>query len=182
MLTSSVFLIMVVLLDVPQMLEPDLLIHEEWGLELTESVLKVSEEGRAHVVVTNNSGWTLQVASDTLLGQAVDMVIVDGDEDSRLEDANSVVDDVPFSTVCSPPDDSLCRSEIWRIDADVEEEDRKCRLLEMVDLSELANPEQGEVLQNFLAEHHQAFSIDPGERGETELVQFEIDTGDAAPR
>ncbi len=48
-----------VLKDLPQMLEPDPSVREEWGLELTESVLEVSEEGRAHVVVTNNSGWTL---------------------------------------------------------------------------------------------------------------------------
>ena len=168
--------------DSPQMLEPDPSIREDWGLELTESVLKVSEGGTAHVVVTNNSGWTQQVASDTLLGQAVDTVIVAGGEDSHLGDTDSIGDDVPSSTVYCPPDDGSCHSEIWRVNADVDEEDRKRRLLEMVDLSGLADPEQGEFLRKFLTENHQVFSIDPGERGETDMVQFEVDTGDAAPR
>ena len=37
-------------------------------------------------------------------------------------------------------------------------------------------------LEEFLAEHHQAFSLDPGERGETDLIQMDIDTGDVSPR
>ena len=32
-----------------------------------------------------------------------------------------------------------------------------------------------------MADHHQAFSVEDGERGETDLVQMEIDTGDSAP-
>lgn len=39
----------------------------------------------------------------------------------------------------------------------------KHRLLEMVEVSGLLNPEQAECLKNFLADHHQVFSIDPGE-------------------
>lgn len=33
----------------------------------------------------------------------------------------------------------------------------------------------------FLMDNHKAFSLEVGERGET-VVQFEIDTGDTAPK
>lgn len=39
-----------------------------------------------------------------------------------------------------------------------------------------------ETLFKFLVEHHDAFSLDEGERGETNLIQMEIDTGTAAPK
>lgn len=37
---------------------------------------------------------------------------------------------------------------------------------------------------DFLADHHMAFCLEDGERGETDLVQLQIETGDAlqAPR
>ena len=36
--------------------------------------------------------------------------------------------------------------------------------------------------KEFLGRHHQAFCLEPGERGETDLVQMEINTLDTAPR
>lgn len=37
-------------------------------------------------------------------------------------------------------------------------------------------------LHRLLEEYHSAFSLDEGERGETDLVEMEIHTGDASPR
>ena len=37
-------------------------------------------------------------------------------------------------------------------------------------------------LCNFLPDHHKAFSLEEGERGETDLIQMEIDTGNACPK
>ena len=39
-----------------------------------------------------------------------------------------------------------------------------------------------EKLQGFLEKHHLAFCLEPGERGETDLVQFQIDTADSSPQ
>ena len=60
--------------------------------------------------------------------------------------------------------------------------EQKHKLLEMVGVSGLLDTEQEESFRNFLAEHHKAFCIDPGERGETDLVQLEVDTEDATPQ
>ena len=44
-------------------------------------------------------------------------------------------------------------------------------------------PEEGKrTLFEFLTNHHKAFCLEENERGETDLVQFEIDTVDAAPK
>ena len=45
---------------------------------------------------------------------------------------------------------------------------------------DLRKPE--EELLAFLANHHEAFSLEEGERGETGLVQLEINTGDSPPK
>ena len=46
---------------------------------------------------------------------------------------------------------------------------------------DLPTPEK-KLLCQFLTENHLAFSLEKGERGETDLIQMEIDTGDATPR
>ena len=46
----------------------------------------------------------------------------------------------------------------------------------------LLDEEQVRSLHEFLGEHHQAFCLEDGEQGETDLVEMEIHTGDAPPR
>ena len=55
-------------------------------------------------------------------------------------------------------------------------------LCELVGRPELLTPEQTEKLHQFLGEHHEAFCLNPEERGETDLVTMGINTGDAPPR
>jgi len=54
------------------------------------------------------------------------------------------------------------------------------KLLDLLGDPELEEAEKTR-LQEFLASNHQAFCIEDGERGETELVQMEINTGDSTP-
>lgn len=58
---------------------------------------------------------------------------------------------------------------------------RKRRLREVVPEPQLLDPVQ-EQLFDFLIDHHQAFCLDGQERGETDLVQLHIDTGDTPPK
>lgn len=51
----------------------------------------------------------------------------------------------------------------------------------MIRTAETPEPGQSE-LTKLLEERHGAFSLEEGERGETSLVEMEIDTGDASPR
>ena len=43
-------------------------------------------------------------------------------------------------------------------------------------------PDELQQLKDFLIDHHDVFSLEEGERGETGIVQLEIDTGDAPPQ
>lgn len=43
-------------------------------------------------------------------------------------------------------------------------------------------PEEQGLLRERLEEYHDAFSLEPSERGETDLVQFQIETGGATPK
>lgn len=64
---------------------------------------------------------------------------------------------------------------------DKEAERRK----KMVDIfhQDLEVPEEAkEQLLQFLQEHHVSFALEEHERGDTDLIQLEIDTGDATPR
>ena len=58
---------------------------------------------------------------------------------------------------------------------------RCLRLEEILEGPDLPNPEKKTLLK-FLANHHHAFCLEEGERGETDLIQMQIDTGDARPK
>ena len=47
--------------------------------------------------------------------------------------------------------------------------------------SNLTTKEQQQML-SFLKDYHDVFSLDDGDRGETDLVEMTIETGDAVPR
>jgi len=73
-------------------------------------------------------------------------------------------------------------SELVRRVMSVEEEQaRRKKLLEQLEEPHLPESEKKQ-LRDFLADHHEAFSLEEGERGETDLIQMEIDTGDACPK
>ena len=63
----------------------------------------------------------------------------------------------------------------------MQEELRKEKLKEVIGELDLPQEEK-EAFQSFLVKHHRAFCLEDGERGETELIRMEIDTGDAHPR
>ena len=54
-------------------------------------------------------------------------------------------------------------------------EERKRRLCEIIGNPELLMGKQTEKLHQFLAKHHDVFSLDPNECGETDLLTMQID-------
>ena len=59
---------------------------------------------------------------------------------------------------------------------------RQQKLLESIGTLETLTPAQQQKLTDFLKEHNTAFALEEGERGETDLVEMHINTGDAAPQ
>ena len=60
--------------------------------------------------------------------------------------------------------------------------ERKQKLREMISKSKLLDERQMEDLLNLITCHHAAFSLDSQNRGETDLIEMEIHTGEEAPR
>ena len=58
---------------------------------------------------------------------------------------------------------------------------RKEKLIETLKTKDTLQPDEKLKLTIMLQEHHQVFALEDGERGETDLIQFSIDTGDACP-
>ena len=64
----------------------------------------------------------------------------------------------------------------------VESVGRKQQLAERIHISDLADPTQREELMQFLLECQDVFCVEELERGETNLLEMKIDTGDAVPK
>ena len=135
--------------------------EEMSGLKLEEAVVNQQENVPANVVITNYSGFTQTLASGTCVGIAEEAQVLDSEADKPDHDNEEEATVIRRITSLSP-------------------EERKQLLLEMVKLPELEASESKKV-RKFLAEHHDIFSLEDGERGETNLTQLVINTGDAAP-
>ena len=65
----------------------------------------------------------------------------------------------------------------------VKSKSERCQLIrDAVGKPDLLDEEQTQRLHNLLEVFHDTFSLDESERGETDLVEMEIQTGEAAPR
>ena len=74
----------------------------------------------------------------------------------------------------------LSGGHVFHITGELRDECRRKKLLELLGDPDIP-PEEKEQLLEFLASNHEAFSLEEGERGETDLVEMVIDTGDAPP-
>lgn len=62
-----------------------------------------------------------------------------------------------------------------------QDDERRRKLLEVLRLQDVPQADAKQ-LYTFLANNHDMFSLEDGERGETSLVTMEIDAGDARPQ
>ena len=53
--------------------------------------------------------------------------------------------------------------------------------METLDLGDQLGPGETNKHGEMLQENHRAFALEEDERGETDLIQFAVDTGDAQP-
>ena len=115
----------------------------------------------SEVLLSNHSGFTCHLDAEEFLGTAV-----------------------PAEVVNPPSPDAVgtfAITTVTRQQADLEEESRRKKLRESLEEPDLPRPEKDALLE-FIGSYHHVFSLEDGERGETDLVQMEINTGDAAPR
>ena len=132
------------------------------GLQLEPSLLSVSPEDGVLAVVNNPTGCSMLLEEGTLLGEATPVSLVESAPDTRD----------PVSDI--PEDLSALRwiqtqPTAWR----------QQKLVDSLGSLETLTAVQQQKLLDFFKEHHTAFALEEGERGETDLVELHIDTGEA---
>lgn len=137
----------------------------EFGIVFSEWLFQIQLDRQAQVTVANKTGCTRHVDSGSRLAYAVEVQVVEGCDGCEVLGSG-------FDRTATGPPPDLKQCIVWWVDTT---DDRRCKLLEVVDISTSLGPEQVECLRDFLAEHHQAFCIESGQCSEMKLVQVEID-------
>ena len=134
---------------------------EHTGVVNASGIMQPDSRGIAYVVVENHSGYTESLEESTEIGTVGKADIVTPQDTLPIQAATTV----------------------HRIRTEEENEHRKAKLKESlgIERSDLP-PEHRTQLLEMLASFHDAFSLAEEERGETDWVQFEIDTGEARPK
>ena len=136
-------------------------IERETGLTVEDAVISAPGSGVAQIVVHNRSGFTQCVPRGACLGEG---------ETAQVWSAPGPSESDTTAAGTATVMQTTSGTEAWR----------KEKLLDAIELPDLPPPDS-ELLHKFLVDHHDVFSLEDGERGETDLVRMEIDTGDARP-
>ena len=143
----------------PLLLDYDSSVEQTTGLQFEDALLQPDQDGVATLCVSNSRGFLGLVEEGTVLGTAVKAVVVE-----------PTVSDTPAPM--DPPDTLVKKV------STLSDQQRRKELLKLIGEPDLPKAEREELLA-FLADNHEAFNLEDGERGETDLVQLEIDTGDS---
>ena len=145
--------------SVPLLIEGNGAMSKETGLIIERALLQPGDSGTACLKIHNVGGFTERIEEDTLLADAEETCVVMPSEQHY---------DVPGEV------------RQIRIDSELEDQGRRTRLLELISVPDLPDPDKT-LLSEFLMDHNDVFILDETDRGETDLIQLEIDTGEALP-
>ena len=147
----------------PLLLEHDCTLEESTGLQLEDTLIHTNKQGLAYTIFSNPTGCSSCVNAGTIIGRAVEVEIIEGTE--------------PNSRMTKPEDGKSPTVKSVQLTSD-----RKRKLLDLINRPTLLNKKQTQELEDFISNHHAAFSLNDLERGETNLLDMEIHTGKETPR
>ena len=153
----------------PLLVECDSDLEMITGLQVEDALVKPTEEGLAHVVISNMTGYSSYVSSGALIGRAIQVEVVEQSKSAASDLGNTPMEEEQTQ---EPP---LVRN-IKSMDY------RKKELRRWVGKPKLLKEKQAQELLDFITHHHTAFCLDEEERGKTDLVEMEIHTSNVAPR
>ena len=153
----------------PLLVECDSDLEMITGLLVEDALVKPTEEGLAHVVISNMTGCSSYVSSGALIGRAIKVEVVEQSKSAASDLGNTPIEE-------KQTQEPLLVRNIKSVD------DRKRELRRWVGKPKLLNEKHAQELLDLITHHHTAFCLDEEERGETDLVEMEIHTNDVAPR
>ena len=160
------------------------------SLEIGESLLGFSEGGTARLVLGNPSCFTRVVREGTVVGTVMGAEVLgpeslfDGVGHGVMEVGDGQLRDSADSALFPPGvDDSAAAKRVVEDQAQSTERVkwRRERLVATLDLGDRPWPEGLTELSEMLQEHHEVFVLEEDERGETDLAQLSIETGNTPP-
>jgi len=100
----------------------------------------------------------------------------------RIEEGTFLGDAEETCVVIPPEEHCNVSGEVKQIGVgnNLEDQGRRTKLMELIIVSDLPDPDKT-LLTQFLMDHHNVFAINESDRGETDLIQLEINTGEAPP-
>ena len=136
---------------------------QETGMHLEPTLVESDRGGIASIVLSNTNGYSCHADAGEIVGVSHSVSVVEPGEEGT---------DGSDWPVCQPASILSVMSQSERVSL----------LRETVGKPDLLDTEQSRKLHMLLEDYHSAFSLEEGERGETDLVEMEICTGDASPR
>ena len=133
------------------------------GVQVDMAILQPTKEGTALVLIFNPMGCSCHLEQGSTVGDVSSAALVEPSVDPGEAQPQPV-------------------TEVRQIQSETVVTWRRKRLAELVGESELLDKTQQERLLEFLGSCHDVFSLEDQERGETDLVEMRILTGDAAPK
>ena len=129
------------------------------SLSVEDTLVCPDPNGRAFIAVTNSTGYSEAMENGTEIGVATPIHVVEPDH---------TLDPASVNTVYTVEQSVEC----------------KAQLAECIDIEspEVTGSEGRQELLDVITDFHEAFSLSSTDRGETDLVEFQIDTGDAQPK
>ena len=119
-----------------------------------------------------STGFTQAVGEGVELATACQAEVVISSESLGMGES---VDGIPEDRGCQ------VKCTVDKVTVSCKDKEREEKLVKMIEEPDLPDSERAE-LYALLAKHHNAFSLELGESGETDLTLLEIDTGDERPR
>ena len=148
------------------LVEPSSELTERAGVCLEEALIKSSNDGLAYLVLSNTNGVSCHIDENTCVGVVHEVSLVDpGTQTVQVQDGPTV-----------------SRVETVGPGRGSHTDQRIQNLLTSVKVSGLLGPSQTVEFENFLSQYHDIFSLEDGERGETDLTEMTIETGDSPPK
>ena len=148
------------------MVESSCELSDTAGVCLEEALINASSDGFAYLVLSNTNGVSCQIDGNACIGVVHEVALVDpGTQTAQVPDGPTV-----------------SRVETGGPDRGLDANQRILKLLATVKKSELIDEMQTAEFETFLGQYHDVFSLEDGERGETDLTEMVIETGDSPPR
>ena len=161
----------------PWLLQSNDTVVEDLGVCVIDCLVTPTADPTTKVVLTNRLGISQKAEAGMIVGNALPAELIEPNS-SCLSPVSS---DGRFDDSC----EALSLAEVRDISSDDSRAEwRKKKLGELL-IGELKNPllseEERRQLRLLLEEYHEVFSLE-GERGETDLVELDVETGSSPPR